>query len=273
MSVTQMAMVWQLDLSPNHKVVLLAYADHADDEGYNVYPSLGKIAWKTGYSRDQVRRITQHLVSKNLMQLEQKGVGRGNSDRYFLSLEKGSKLPPFRRREKVADLDVKGGVATPPEPPQRTAIVSTTSSLHSEVVDGQLSLPSMPKKEKVEKKYHPKREGFGRLCSIVSEYRANGFTVLSMSDRDISGLNSRYHATRKDGFTEQEREWALRYMVARTAGQIEGLKPVWCVYDTALHAVRAGWRPPQAQGPNNEEARRGYEENLELLERAMKEAM
>lgn len=35
MSVKQMALVWDLDLPPNKRLVLLAYADHADDDGDN----------------------------------------------------------------------------------------------------------------------------------------------------------------------------------------------------------------------------------------------
>lgn len=130
MSVKQMSLVWDLDLAPNKRLVLLAYADHADDDGDNVYPSLPRIARKTGYGVDQVRRISRELVADGLMELVEAGVGRGNTHRYKLTLEKGSNLPPFEpkrekvastekvapRSEKVASEPLKGGIAMQPEP-------------------------------------------------------------------------------------------------------------------------------------------------------------
>ncbi len=114
MSVKQMALVWDLDLAPNKRLVLLAYADHADDDGDNVFPSLGRVAHKTGYSVDQVRRLSRELAADGLMELAEKGVGRGNTHRYRLTLEKGSKLPAFKpKSEKVAESQEK--VASRPE--------------------------------------------------------------------------------------------------------------------------------------------------------------
>ncbi len=103
MSVKQMALVWELDLAPNKRLVLLAYADHADDDGDNVFPSLGRVAHKTGYSVDQVRRISRELASDGLMEKVEEGVGRGNTHRYKLTLEKGSKTPPFEPKQKTAE--------------------------------------------------------------------------------------------------------------------------------------------------------------------------
>jgi hypothetical protein len=132
MSVKQMALVWELDLAPNKRLVLLAYADHADDDGDNVFPSLGRVAHKTGYSVDQVRRLSRDLVDDGLMELAEKGVGRGNTHRYRLTLEKGVKLPPFKpKREKVADDKEK--VASRPQkvapmPPEPSVEPSTNHS-------------------------------------------------------------------------------------------------------------------------------------------------
>ncbi|MDP9475442.1 MAG: helix-turn-helix domain-containing protein [Actinomycetota bacterium] len=103
MSVKQMALVWELDLAPNKRLVLLAYADHADDDGDNVFPSLARVAHKTGYSVDQVRRISRELAADGLMEKVEEGVGRGNTHRYKLTLEKGSKTPPFEPKRKAAE--------------------------------------------------------------------------------------------------------------------------------------------------------------------------
>lgn len=149
MSVKQMAMVWDLDLEPNHKIVLLAYADHADDDGDNVYPSLGRMAHKTGYSTDQIRRISRQLVEAGLMELVEKGVGRGKPHRYRLTLEKGSKLPSFKSKaekvasakEKVAPEPIKGGIAMPPEPSE--------PSVNHHVSDSNESLSGKPQMSNV----------------------------------------------------------------------------------------------------------------------------
>lgn len=138
MSVKQMAVAWELDIPREQKYVLLAYADHADHDGSNVRPSLDRIAWKTGYSKDQVRRISRKLVQNELMELVKAGGGRGNPPEYKLTLEKGSAMPSFEEwkekekglhgatdseAERVASEPVKGGIseekggiAAPPEP-------------------------------------------------------------------------------------------------------------------------------------------------------------
>lgn len=104
MSVKQMSMVWELDLHPNQKIVLLAYADHADEDGDRVYPSLGRVAHKTGYSVQQVRRLSRQLVEAGLMERVEEGHGRGHTHRYRLTLEKGIKLQPFKpKAERVSN--------------------------------------------------------------------------------------------------------------------------------------------------------------------------
>ena len=63
MSVKIMGQVWDLDMPPNNKFVLLAYADHADHAGNNVFPSVSMIAKKTGYGERQIKRIKQELIN------------------------------------------------------------------------------------------------------------------------------------------------------------------------------------------------------------------
>lgn len=67
MSVKIMGMVWDCALPRPEKFVLLAYADHADHDGNNVYPSYERIAYKTGYDRRQVIRIVDHLREMGIM--------------------------------------------------------------------------------------------------------------------------------------------------------------------------------------------------------------
>lgn len=53
-----MARVWRAQLSPGPKFVLLALADHANDEGLHVYPSQQRLAAKTCLG---VRTVRDHL--------------------------------------------------------------------------------------------------------------------------------------------------------------------------------------------------------------------
>lgn len=82
MGVLAMAQVFASDLPPNLRLVMLAYADHADDHGQNIYPSVAMISAKTGYSRRSVQQITQKLVGKGW--LEPDGGGPGGVNRYRL---------------------------------------------------------------------------------------------------------------------------------------------------------------------------------------------
>ena len=60
-----MGLVWEQPISETFKradkYVLLAYADHADQNGRNIFPSIGLISAKTGYEERQVQRISREL--------------------------------------------------------------------------------------------------------------------------------------------------------------------------------------------------------------------
>jgi hypothetical protein len=62
-----MAQVWQRKLGHPEQSILLALADHAEDDGTNVYPSVGYTAWKTGYSGRQVRRILGAMRERGVL--------------------------------------------------------------------------------------------------------------------------------------------------------------------------------------------------------------
>jgi len=87
--------VWELQLSPAERMVLLALADHADHLGANIYPSIELIAWKTGYSGRQVSRVIAQLVTDGLLLTVRPGGGRGRSTMYRFDLDAGTVKPPF----------------------------------------------------------------------------------------------------------------------------------------------------------------------------------
>lgn len=76
MSVKIMGMVWDLDndiIDREEKYVLLAYTDHADHEGNNMYPSIALICQKTGYKERAAQMITHSLEEKGFLIAAGKG--------------------------------------------------------------------------------------------------------------------------------------------------------------------------------------------------------
>jgi hypothetical protein len=71
MSVSVMAAVWTLDLPPREKLVLLALADCANDEG-RCWPSASTLARKTGEGERTVRRAVQSLIRKKVLHQHQR---------------------------------------------------------------------------------------------------------------------------------------------------------------------------------------------------------
>ena len=53
--------VYERVLGHAEQAVLIAMADHAQDDGSDCYPSVPRIAWKTGYTDRQVQRIMARL--------------------------------------------------------------------------------------------------------------------------------------------------------------------------------------------------------------------
>lgn len=59
-----MALVWELDLPPGEKLVLLALADQANDEGKQCWPSVDTIGHRSGQGERTVRRALASLESQ-----------------------------------------------------------------------------------------------------------------------------------------------------------------------------------------------------------------
>ena len=159
MAVEVMSKVWKLDLPQNKKLVLLAIADHANDEGI-AWPSQGRIAWKTGYKRRNIKRILDELIEDGLLRIMRAGRGRGNSTVHKLTLENAKQLPeynaddyytPFKEKvtpltpnntkgafpdEKVHSEVIKGVTANAPEPSLEPSLEPSFSASKSDAVPG-----------------------------------------------------------------------------------------------------------------------------------------
>ena len=95
MSITAMNWAWGLSLSLIQKLVLMALADAADDEGM-CWPSVATISRKCCVSRRTVQRTLQTLVDSDLLHAEPRfrGDRSRSSNRYRLSLVGGDNLSP-----------------------------------------------------------------------------------------------------------------------------------------------------------------------------------
>ena len=103
MSVKAMALVWDLkcgeiyngiDMKPNHKFVLVAYADHADHLGRNIYPAIRTISDKTGLDERTVQRMTHDIEKMGL--LIEDGQGPRGTNKWKMPFNAGGdKLSPL----------------------------------------------------------------------------------------------------------------------------------------------------------------------------------
>lgn len=113
--------VWDLELPQSEKYVLLAYADHADHDGNNIYPSVALVAKKTGLSERQVIRVTKKLVEGGHM--IQAGKGKNGTNKFNIPMKVNDKMSPPEKPEGVTpeptggDISNTGGdIAMSPDP-------------------------------------------------------------------------------------------------------------------------------------------------------------
>lgn len=101
MSIKLMSQVWGLNLGTgdtgrSRKLVLMALADHANDEGY-CYPSAEYVGWKTDYSERQIKRILDELEAEHLIRIE-KEFTPTTPRVYQLTLENAQSKKPYERK-------------------------------------------------------------------------------------------------------------------------------------------------------------------------------
>ena len=78
--------VWDMRLGSGPlKTVLLAYADHADHEGNNMFPSIELIVYKTEYSEATVHRCVKKLIEDGLLIPD--GRGPHNTNKFSLGCQ------------------------------------------------------------------------------------------------------------------------------------------------------------------------------------------
>jgi len=85
MSIYVMNYIWSLDLPPTVKLVAIALADHAHDDGSEARPSQALLMKKTGLSRVSVQRSLIYLKKAQIIVLERSSSQhRANVFRFIL---------------------------------------------------------------------------------------------------------------------------------------------------------------------------------------------
>jgi DnaD/phage-associated family protein len=109
MSALVMGLVWELPetqlFGRAEKYILLAYADHADSYGKNIYPSIDLVSKKTFYEERSVQSTTRRLESMGL--LIDDGIGPRGTNRWRIPIsflpDGGAKIAPVQNEmQKIA---------------------------------------------------------------------------------------------------------------------------------------------------------------------------
>lgn len=92
-------MNWVFEQSPttaNDRLVLIAIADEADDDGTNAYPSVDRIAMKARLNKRTTMRCLERLeAAGELIVHRPEKRGRGHYNTYVVVMEKGDNLSPI----------------------------------------------------------------------------------------------------------------------------------------------------------------------------------
>lgn len=132
-----MATVFELDLPPIPKLILLALADFADEETGECWPSQTRLAKKASISERTIRSHIAPLVEDGYIEILARGDGRGHSTRYRLNLIrlKAAALAALQDEAKAeadalkaeadavkADPTIRRSVIDPPKDPSSTVL-------------------------------------------------------------------------------------------------------------------------------------------------------
>jgi hypothetical protein len=128
MSIKQMTLVWERVLTHPQQAIMLALADHANEDGAHVFPSLGLVAWKTGYSLRHVKRTMESLRRMGALVVVAQA-RRGRPIEYRIRIKAAPEKPSFSK--------AKGDTTTPQS--HRSAVTSAPVGVTSVPSSGDTS--------------------------------------------------------------------------------------------------------------------------------------
>jgi DNA-binding transcriptional MerR regulator len=114
MSINTMSLVWKMAVKGNQKLILLALADHADDEGI-CWPGVKGIAKKCGVSRSSVIDHLKKLECLGLLSKQKRNDEHGyrRSNLYVLNLDITQSPEIQRRKNQRRDSDNQSPIIGP----------------------------------------------------------------------------------------------------------------------------------------------------------------
>jgi hypothetical protein len=188
MSVKAMTWAFEQAIPPTLKVVLLALADHADENNV-CWPSIARLAVKSSMSERTVQRNIQDLEFQGYIEKKStfSDVGRQMSNHYVLLLGEGVRLSPRGDTEGGEGDTIVRGRVTPVSPPR----VSTVSPLMNPHIE-----PSL----------EPRESALSKCERIL---RDEDFKLSTWEDGFLSNLLSRKNWTKDQ--TEAFEAIASRY--------------------------------------------------------------
>jgi hypothetical protein len=101
-----MGAVFDLKIPSTEKLVLLAMADHAREDGTGCYPSINRLAKKTSLSKRGTQKIVHRLVAAGLVKDTGK-ISRYQTIEYTITLDKGGEQGSLVFRAKGANARTK----------------------------------------------------------------------------------------------------------------------------------------------------------------------
>lgn len=158
MSIKVMNFIW--DHYPeggSELLLILALADHADDVGDRIYPSVQTMARKTRMSERTVQYLLRRIQERGWLVLVEAGGGRKRTARYRINMGRtgnGANIAPIAKgcnpkqervqtsAETVQKNTVNGATAIAPEPPVEPSVTTTTTT--PVVVGEVLEWPTLP---------------------------------------------------------------------------------------------------------------------------------
>jgi hypothetical protein len=254
MSVKIMAQVWELDLPHNAQSIFLALADHADDDGY-CYPSVGRLAWKTGYGVRQVQRTLKDLRDQKLaIPTGSVAGGRHNTVVYKLDPSAGKQKPPFRpRTERQISADIKGDNMTPidgeadikGDTQDAERVTFETQRVTPETLKGDIAMSPEPSVIIKESSEEPSEE----MSDLPSDPSPDWFDVLSGLPKFKTSLADAEAWLSKKGISADQAEdtaYEVKAFIARPKN--EGRDP-WATFQNWARKDSRSSPPPSDVDP------------------------
>jgi hypothetical protein len=225
MSIKVMSLVWEsFPRGGSEKLVMLAMADFANDQGGSVHPSISLIGRKCSLSRSQARRIVHALIKEGYLCVigNQNGGAPSSTRRYQINLSMLTRKEPITTS---AGATPRTDATPSTDARQPLAPVRETPSAHA---SRSIIEPNTEPSGKV--LHRPSRQVRRKKCArntLPSDWKPSASTVEKISSKYRFGVDDieRYLDVFRDscaakGYTYEDFDAAFRNCVRDDWGQL-----------------------------------------------------